>query len=373
MTDARPSGVNAVRGRLALYVGFVLALSVVGFIASRVRLPDNSFYITAAERMITPGCGEIHCFRVLVPWTIGALPGPWLLKWKGYAVLCNAAAAITVFDLSLFFGLHRRASIIAGALTAFGFGSFGTLWQPYTSDPLMYWWTPLVMRWALEDRMAAAGLVASVGVFAKEFVVVPFAIAGIADARERRWSRAFRAAAAGAIAFTVWLALQMFLRLRFGYTFGPNLSPRFLEGSYLVFWLTEMSPRGALSAMFNEFGPIWLLIPVGWLAAPRELRRVVVAALPVAGLFAYLQQPDRALWNFHFLTSPLAALVLESMTNAFVWVFLAVYACAYLKVGAEVGFVPQSRYAYAVGLVLALVAALKFIRSRRAQPMVEPS
>src|SRR5439155_14552362 len=131
------------------------------------------------------------------------------VKWKGYAVLCNAAAAISVFDLCLFFGLSVRASAIAGALTAFGFSSFGTLWQPYQSDPLMFWLSPVVMRWALEDRMARAGVVASIGVLAKEFIVVPFAIAGIADARDGRWRRAFRAAAAGAMAFAVWLTLQL--------------------------------------------------------------------------------------------------------------------------------------------------------------------
>jgi len=39
-------------------------------------------------------------------------------------------AALAVFDLCLFFGLTRRASIVAGALSAFGFSSFGTIWQP---------------------------------------------------------------------------------------------------------------------------------------------------------------------------------------------------------------------------------------------------
>ncbi len=373
MIDQHQPAVGAARGRLRLYVGFVLALAVVGFIASRDRLPDNGFYIDAAERMITPGCAEIHCFRVLVPWTIGLIPGNWLFKWKVYAVLANAGAALAVFDLALLFGLTRRGSIIAGALTAFGFGSFGTLWQPYNSDPLMFWWSPIVMRWALEGRIAAAGCLASVGVFAKEFIVVPFAISGIADARDGRWGRAFRAAAAGAIAFMVWLGLQLFLRRQYGYTFGPNLSPKFLEGSYLVFWLGEMSARGALAAMFNEFGAIWLLFPLGWLAASRELRRVVIAALPIAAVYAYLQQPDRALWNFHFLTSPLAALVLESMSPAFAWSFVAAYLFAYLKVGAEVAFVPQSRYAHAVGLVMAMVAAVAFIRARRERLVVAPS
>jgi hypothetical protein len=166
--------------RWRLYLAFAIALAVVGFISSRVQLPDNRFYLQASERMINPGCAEIHCFRVLVPWTIGVLPGNEIVKWKAYAVLANAGAALAVFDLCLFFGLTRRASIVAGALSAFGFSSFGTIWQPYQSDPLMFWWAPIVMRWALEDRMAAAGLLASVGVFAKEFIVVPLGIAGIA-------------------------------------------------------------------------------------------------------------------------------------------------------------------------------------------------
>jgi hypothetical protein len=372
VTGSRRASVSG-RQRLLLYLAFLAALSVVGFIASRERLPDNRFYIQASERMITPGCAEIHCFRVLVPWTIGALPGNWLVKWKAYAVVCNAAAALAVFDLCLFFGLSMRASVIAGALTAFGFSSFGTLWQPYQSDPLMFWLAPLVLRWTLEGRMARVSLVASIGVLAKEFAVVPFAIAGIADARDGNWRRASRAAAAGAAAFAVWLALQLVLRLQYGYSFGPNLSPKFLQGSYLVFWLGQMSARGALSAMFNEFGPIWLLFPLGWIAAPRELRRIIVAALPIAALYAYLQQPDRALWNFHFLTSPLAALVLESMSTLFVGVFLAVYAFAYLKVGAEVSFVPHARYAYAVGIAMALAAVVSFVRSRRATAVVQPS
>jgi len=374
MTHERPGRARDGRGRFTLYLAYLAVLAVVGFIASRTTLPDNRFYIRAAEQMITPGCAEIHCFRVLVPWTLGFIPVNWLFKWKTYAVVCNAAAGLAVFDLALFFGLNRRASIVAGALTAFGSGSFGTLWQPYNSDPLMFWWAPVVMRWALEDRIAAAGVLASVGVFAKEFVVVPLAISGIADARDARWARAFRAAAAGAVAFAIWMGLQLFLRLNYGYTFGHNLSPKFFDGSYLLFWLHEMSPQGALSAMFNEFGPPWLLFPLGWLAAGRRLRRTIIAALPIAMVYAYLQQPDRALWNFNFLTSPLAALVLETMSTPFIGAFVAVYVFAYLKSGAEVAFVPQSRYAYAVGVTLAIIAAIKFIRSRQAQPaVVQPS
>ena len=90
-------------------------------------------------------------------------------------------------------------------------------------------------------------------------------------------------------------------------------------------------------------------------------------------MLAYIQQPDQALWNFHFLTSPLAALVLEGMPAAFITAFLAVYTFAYLKVGAEVSFVPQARYAYAVGIAMALGAAAVFVRSRQTAPVVQAS
>jgi len=359
------------RSRWLVYLALVGTLGSIALVASRLRLPDSFFYTQAAEQMIHTGCAEIHCFRVLVPWTLGALPGPALLRWKGYGVVCNAATALTVFDLCVLLGLSRRASLIAGGLSVFGFGSLYTLFEPYTSDPLMFCLTPLLTRWALEDRVLRAAVVASIGVFAKEFIVVPLAVVGIADARAGEWRRAFRLAAAGLAAFVVWLGLGYALRSWFGYSYGTNKSPHLLAGSYLSIWLSHMSARGALSAMFNEFGATYLLIPVGWLAAPARLRQLVVAALPVAIVFSYVQQPDRALWNFHFLTSPLAALALEPMADGFVWAFLAVYAFANLKVGAQIDFIPQARYAFAVGLVLAGIATVRFLSSRR--PRLRPA
>ena len=67
--------------------------------------------------------------------------------------------------------------------------------------------------------------------------------------------------------------------------------------------------------------------------------------------------------------------VLESMSTGFISVFIGAYAFAYLKVGAEVSFVPQARYAYAVGLVLAIIAIVNFLRARRTDlaPVVQPS
>src|SRR5438067_7051589 len=122
-------------GRMAAFLGFAVSLAVIAVFASRYRMPDTFFYTRAAEHLINPGCAEIHCFRVLAPWVVGALPGPELVRWKGYAVVMNAAAGIAVFDLCLLLALSRRASTIAAILTVFGFGSLYTLFEPYTSDP----------------------------------------------------------------------------------------------------------------------------------------------------------------------------------------------------------------------------------------------
>jgi hypothetical protein len=342
--------------RLYWFVGVALVLGAISFIASPLRLPDSSFYTNAEAQGVVPGCAEIHCFRVLVPWTLGALPGPSTFKWKAYAVLCDTAAALAVFDLCLVFGHTRRAAFIALALSAFGFGALLTMFEPYTSDPLMFWWSPLVLRWELEGRRWWPAAVACVSVLAKEFLVVALAVFAMASAHARQWVATRQAVATAAAACAVWLALQLWLRVRFGYSFGPNRSPRLAAGSYLFFWLSQMSPRGALSAMYNEFGAVYLLAPIGWFSAPRTLKRLTLAAVPVACALAVVQQPDRALWNFHFLATPIAALVLADLPNVLLGAFFAFYVAANMKVGAQVGFMPQARYALAASAVLAIVA-----------------
>jgi hypothetical protein len=243
-----------------------------------------------------------------------------------------------------------------------------TIWQPYQSDPLMFWWAPIVMRWALEDRMAAAGLLA-IGRRLRQGIHCRAARhRGHRRCLDGQWRRAFRAAIAGAVAFCVWLGLQAFLRTQFGYTFGTQPVAAILRGqlSALLARADESSRRavGDVQRVRTHLGSVSFRLA----GRSASLRRVCIAALPIAALYAYLQQPDRALWNFHFLTSPLAALVLDAMSTPFIAAFLALYALAYLKVGAEVSFVPQARYAYAVGLVLAFMAAVKFIRERPATP-----
>ena len=355
----------SVRARSGVCVLVAAALAVIAW-ASPVpdRVTDRPIYEATAARTIVPDCSDLHCFRVLVAWTLGAMPGPSLEKWKAYAVMANTGAAIAVLALSLAWGLSRRAALMAMCASAFGFGSLYTLHDVYTSDPLMYALGPLVVLLLARERVAIAGAVAVVGVMAKEFVAAPLFIVAVWSWWEGRRSMALRVLVAANAAFIAWLVLQLTLMLRFNYSYGENPSTHLLSGGYLLPWIVQQSPRGAVSALFNEFGAWWLLAPAGLWIAPPSLRRLAAVSLPVAALFAYVQQPDRALWNFHFLLTPLAALVLDRAPAALAWSTIGAFAFANLRVGAQLPAVPAARFALGVSVVLALAVMAWAWRTR---------
>ena len=48
---------------------------------------DRGVYERMGQEWLVPGCNDFHCFRPLVSWVLGRLPGPPLVIWKVYAVL----------------------------------------------------------------------------------------------------------------------------------------------------------------------------------------------------------------------------------------------------------------------------------------------
>jgi hypothetical protein len=351
----------------ATFAGFALALAAIAWASPLPdRVTDRDVYEATAARGVVPDCADLHCFRVLVPWTLGALPGPSIAKWKAYAVLSNAAAALAVWHLCAAFALSVRARWLAAAFSLFGFGSLYTLHDVYTADPLMYFLGPLITCQLLRERIAVAGAIAAVTVLAKEFVAAPVLIYSAFSALERRYTAAVRALVAFNCAFIVWLALQLTLMLRFNYGYGDNPSTHLLSGGYLLPWFEQQSVRGALAALFNEFGAIYILAGVGVWAAPARLRLLALCALPVALLFGYVQQPDRALWNFHFLATPLAAVSIDRAPAAAAWATVASFAFANLRIGAQLTAVPAARFALVLSVVLAVTSVVLAMRARAA-------
>ncbi|HUK34356.1 MAG TPA: hypothetical protein VLV86_10615 [Vicinamibacterales bacterium] len=339
-------------------LGYAAVLAVVlGAIATMSPLPDRvtdrAIYERTAAVGVVPDCNDLHCFRALVAWTLGMVPAPSVLKWRAYSVACNAAAAVFVLQLGLTFGLSERAAWTASLLSALGFGALYTLHDAYTSDPLMYAIGPLMMNELLRGRYVVAGAIGTVGGLAKEFAVAPLFLFSMYEAVERRWPSALRTLVAANTAFIVWALFHLTMIIRFNYGYGGTTSTRFLSGGGVGPWLEEQSLRGVLSAMFNEFGALYVLAPLGFARAPQALRRLTVVAAPIAAVLCYVQQPDRALWNFHFLVTPLAAVALDRAPLVLASLTVGAFVVANLRVGAQLMFVPAARFALAASVVLA--------------------
>ena len=353
-------------------VQFVVLAIALGAIAMAAPDPtyatDRDTYIATGQQVIVPDCSDIHCFRVLVTWVLESLPGPSLLKWKTYAVLANAGAAVALGRLCLMLGLSIRASNLATWLAAFGFGSLYTLYDVYTSDPLMFLLGPLLTSTLLAGHRIRAGLIASIGILAKEFAAAPLWIMTIWAALQRRWAQAFRLLLSAMSATLVWLALQVTLIVLFNYTYGENASADLLGGGYLARWLSLVQGRVALAVMFVEFGALYLLFPVGLIVANRDLRLLALAALPEALVLLYVQQPDRALWNFHFIVIPIAVLVLERLPERAGLLFAACFAFANLRIGAQLTFVPPARIPLVASLLIAGAAIVATFMKRSVPP-----
>lgn len=360
----------SVRRPLAQFVVLVILLGAIAAVApAPTYLTDSETYQKTGQMFIVPDCSDIHCFRVLVAWVLEPLPGPSFLKWKVYAVLANAGAAVALGRLCLILGLSTRSSNLATWLAALGFGSLYTLYDCYTSDPLMFLLGPLILGDLLRDQRGRAGLLASVGVLAKEFAAAPLWIVTIWAALQRRWELASRTLLTAMMATLVWLVLQITLMTVFNYSYADNTSTHIFDGAYLTVWLHAVPTRVVITSIFVEFGALYLLFPFGALVASRGLRLLAVAAVPAALALVYVQQPDRALWNFHFIVIPFAVLVLERLPAWASGLFVASFGVANLRFGAQLSFVPSAPVPLLLSLILA-VAAIFVVLTRRAPPLV---
>jgi len=348
---------------------FITLAILLGLVAAASPSPsyetDRGRYEAIARDVIVFDCDDIHCFRVLVPWVLGRLPGPSVLKWKIYAVMANAGAAVALGQLCLVLGLSRRAATLATWIAAFGWGSLFTLFDCYTSDPLMYLIGPLVTSALLQDRLRRALLVAGAGVMAKEFAAAPLWMFTMIAALQRRWAAAVRLLLGAMTVTLLWFALHTWLIAMYHYTLGRSAAIPLAPGGFLARWAGMLGPRLVILSLVAEFGALWLLFPVGLMRASRTLRLIALAALPVAAVLINVQQPDRALWNFHFIVIPASVLVLEAAPDWVCWSFVVTFGAANLRLGAQLPYVPSGRILLAISLVPASIALVANARRGR--------
>lgn len=345
-------------GELRRFAAIVIVLGTVAAVAPQPwYITDRGTYETVGRQFFVPDCGDLHCFRVLIAWTLESMPGPSLAKWKAFAVLANAAAALAVGRLSVLLGLSAQSSVYATWLSAVGFGSFYTVFDSYTSDPLMFLLGPLLTAEMLCGRRGRSALVGAVGVLAKEFAAAPLWIHTIWALLRRKWDLALRSLLVASTVTMIWIALHIWLVVSHNYSYGGSASANLAGGGFVARWYSLVGPRGALMAVLVEFGALYLLFPFGFWRASRDLRLLVVAALPAAAALVYVQQPDRALWNFHYLVIPIAVLALEVLPAWGAWLFIVLFALANLRVGAQLAAVPPALVSLALSALVALAAA----------------
>jgi len=375
-----PDRVSTPQSVRASATHFAILAIVLGVVAALAPAPwyltDRENYEQLGRQIVVPDCSSLHCFRMLVPILIEQAPGPSLFKWKAYAVVGNAGAAVAVERLSLLFGLSPRAAMLAMWMSALGFGSLFTLFDPHTADPLMYLLGPVLAILLVGSRVGHASVISAIGIFAKEFAAAPLWMAAIATWLEGRRRAMVRIAVAALSVTVLWMAFQLTFATALDYSYGWSPSAQLLSGGYIVHWVRELGPRAAISTLVIDYGALYLLVPAGLVVASPALRHWAVASVPALLVFAYVQQPDRALWNFHFIAVPLAALVVVRLPSAAAWLLVAAYAAANLRVGAQLQFLPSARFALGASVLLAGVAIARLWHNRdrvsRARAVVSP-
>ena len=346
----------------ALAIVFVLSL-----VAWRAPAPvptDQQMMEQVGQGVIVPGCADLNCFRILVPATLESLPGPSLPRWRAFAVVANTAAALATGRLALALGVAPGVVPLIVWLSAVGAGSLSTIYHPYNADPFVWLLAPVTTLLLISGRTFAAGALATVGVFAKEFAAAPLYIAAAASAALGDWSTFAKRLALAVTVTMIWVGLQLGLMSAFGYSYNANPSSQVLSGGYLWHWLQHVTFITGAFGLFGTFGSLNLLIPFGWRHAPAPLRALALGALPALLAFIYVATPERALWNFYFLAIPIAAIALARLPAVLQWGFVACYLIANLRIGAQIPEAPAARYALAGSLLIACAAIVSIWRQR---------
>jgi hypothetical protein len=342
-------------------------LGAVAWVAQSPASSDSDVYQQIGRHGVVLDCHDVHCYRVLVAIVLEHLPGPSIVKWKAYAVLTDAAAALAIGRLCVVLGMSVRLAVLATWIAAVGFGPLQAVFDPYTSDPVMYLLGPLMMAELLEDRVARATLAGSIGVLAKEFAAVPLWMFALLMSVQRRWDAAMRALVGAMTATLVWLTLQTALMTIDNYSYGGNPSVNLLGGGYFAVWVDAIGWTRAVAHLFTAYGPLYLLFAAGLLYCGRTLQQLALCSIPPLLAFAYVQQPDRSLCNFQFVVIPIAVLMLDALPNWLCTAFIVSFGIANLRLGEPqpAAFLNLRLVMLAASMVIAAYSVAETMKQRR--------
>jgi len=143
----------------------------------------------------------------------------------------------------------------------------------------------------------------------------------------------------------------------YGIRSGGSKSADVWRGGYLALWLSSVGAIGALKYFFLTFSALYILVPIGLIRSPRQLQLIAIASVPAIVALVYVQQPDRALWNFHFIVIPIAVVALTPVPAWVSWPFVVSFGIANLRIGAQL----QTPYVGRLALLTAITLAFAVV------------
>lgn len=306
---------------------------------------DGQHYITFVRNNLQHGASSWHERRILGPLIVRALP---VDAQMGFLILTVVSLAVT--GLLTWLAARHLVKDEARAMLAIPF-FFGTwvvapnLREYALVDPLA--WAFVAGTWLATLRRAwvAAAAIATVGVLAKEVVL----LAGVAAAASA-WTprRPWRAVAVAAAPTLAVIALTIVFP-------GSGTDAQ----AYLFGWVRDgLFSNGvgrAIFLTFASYGALWLLAPAGWRLLSSPLRGAVAVFAVEALALPLVGSPERMEEAIFPGVITLALLATRRLPLGMVWLLAVGNALFLARVGGDARLPTLLAWS---GLVIACAIAL---------------
>jgi len=305
---------------------------------------DRTAYEDAGRFFLSPQCKDtIYCYRVLVPVLLERVPIDPERRWRLYQFAANSAAGIVLAAAVSHVtpGLHAALLATLMVQTSFGFGF--TAYDPYTADPLVFLIAALLALCWVRDWPIAALVIAPIGVFAKETVVLLAGACALAAILSPGKHGRHLWVAQGVVAATVLLGFHFVMDTFAGWGIRGNVASNFSEGSWLaIWWRSNPSLISKAYMIFIPFGFAWFFALAGWRVSGRVWRHLALGAILPMFALVYVQTPERALGNAFFALVPLATAFLATLPLTAAYLAVITNGLLTAKVGLSTPWLPAS-------------------------------
>lgn len=349
---------------MALLLAFNAGLAVAIQTAAppQPHLTDRNDYDYNSTQPLTAYCpNTIYCYRILVPMVLNRIPADSETRWRTLQWVAHTATGALVGSVVA----PVASPFIASVLVQTSFGFAFTAYDPYTPDPVVFLVAALLLYCWTVDRVAAAALMVTVMILAKETVAllatVPAIAVMFASERTRRW----RWLVPATLAWTALLSFHWYMDTYAGWGISQLSASDWTTGSWFgIWWRSNSLPYKALM-VFSPFGFGWVFAVLGFRHAPPAIRHLALAAIAPIAVLAFVQTPERALSNAFFVVVPLAAIFLARVPARAAWAAAITNGLVTARLGLSSPVLPPASILLVPATLSAFWALSAYVRKSR--------